>query len=219
MRLSKDKTSLIYNHRRDFREVNLSVEFVIRPSDLRQATSQLKANRGEHSDSDFVDILVSECAATFRSVGTETEVPVEGKRPGSVRLPLRIVDAIKKVVPTFKKKELPFQCEPGIVRIGSWSVKHPDIELGRIPDQRLSLPIDLSVVDTLALAQILSPDKIVQEGMRSRVEEAVGVRSRVVADAHSSLQMLGIPERQVQDLVDAHVKDAAEKLRRSLEIA
>ncbi|HEV2730928.1 MAG TPA: hypothetical protein VGV15_12920, partial [Terriglobales bacterium] len=63
----------------------MPVEFVIRTADLRRAMDQLKVNRGQRNDSDFVDILVSECAATFRAVGTETEEPANGNRPGSVR--------------------------------------------------------------------------------------------------------------------------------------
>jgi hypothetical protein len=38
----------------------------------RQQT-KLKANRGKYSDSDLVDIVVSENVAIFRSVGTESE--------------------------------------------------------------------------------------------------------------------------------------------------
>jgi hypothetical protein len=55
------------------------------------------------------------------------------------------------------------------------------------------------------LAEILSGDQIVEEGMRSRVEEAMGNRTRVVALAVATLQALGITDRQPQDLVDAHV--------------
>lgn len=196
----------------------MSVEFVVRAADLRRATNQLNANRGKHNQSDFADILVSECAATFRSVGTEAEVPVEGKHPGPVRLPLRVLDAIKRVMPTMKQKELTLLCEPGVIKIGTWSLKHPDIELGRIPDQRLNLPIDVSVLDTLALADILTADQIVEEGMRPRIQEAFETRTRVVAAALTALQPLDITERQLQDLVDTHIRDAAGRLRRSLRI-
>ena len=37
--------------------------------------------------------------------------------------------------------------------------------------------------------------------------------------AHKALQALEITERQLQALVDAHVKDAAERLRKSLRAA
>jgi hypothetical protein len=194
----------------------MPVEFVIQTADLRQATDQLKANRGKHTGSDFVDILVSESVAIFRAVGTESEVPVDGKHPGSVRVPLRIVDKINDAVTTLKTKELTFHCEPGIIKIGSFSLKHHDIELGKAPDQRLGLPIDLSVLDTLALAKILTFSQIVEEDMRARVQEATDTRARAVAAALAALQPLDITEGQLRGFVDALVQDAAERLRKSL---
>jgi len=196
----------------------LPVEFVIHASDLRRALKQLKANRGKFQETDFVDVLVSGCAVTFRSVGTEAEVPADGKRPGTVKIPLRIVDKMNSEAKTLKTEELTFLCEPGRIKVGSWSVRHPDIDLGELPDQRISLPIDVSVLDTLALAEILSVDQIVAENMRSRVEEARQIRARVVADAHAILEPLEISEQQLQGLVNAQVEEAAGRLRRSLGI-
>jgi hypothetical protein len=82
----------------------------------------------------------------------------------------------------------------------------------------LGLPVDVSVLDTLALAETLSADQIVEEGMWARVEEAMDTRTRAVATALAALQTLGITERHLQGLADAHVKDAAKRLRRSLRI-
>ena len=104
----------------------MPVEFVIRTTDLRDITKQLQANREEHSDSDLVDILVLGNVATFRSIGTEAEVSVDGKHPGSARVPLRIVDKVNEAVKTLKTNELPFRCEPGRIKVGSLSVKHPE---------------------------------------------------------------------------------------------
>ena len=192
------------------------VEFVIRPADLKRATKQVTVNRGEYLGTDSADILISEYVATFRAVGTESEVPVNGRHPGTVRIPLKIWDQIERASRTFKGKELTFTCEPGVVRIGNWCAKHPDIELGRLPDQRLSLPVDISVLDTLALAQILTPEQLVEQDMRARVEEAERVRTRAVAGAAAALQPLGITETQVQKAVDEHLADASVRLRRTL---
>jgi len=196
----------------------LPVEFIIEPTDLRQATSQLKANRGRHKETDFVDILVSECAATFRAVGAETEVPVEGKIPGSVRVPLRIVDKIEKAARSFKTAKLKFSCEPGVIKIEGLSLKHPDIQLGKLPDQRVSLPIDLSLLDTLALTKILTASQIVEEGMRERVEEAWGARTFALTNALTALRPLEVEDWQLSHLVDCHIEDAAKRLRKSLQI-
>lgn len=135
----------------------MPVEFVVQTADLLQATDQLKANRGKYSETDFVDILASESVAIFRAVGTESEAPVVGKIPGSVRVLLKTLDQINKAVTTFKTTELDFHCEPGIIKIGPWKVKNHEIKVGKIPEQRLALPIDLSVLDTLALANTYIP--------------------------------------------------------------
>lgn len=197
----------------------MTVEFTVRPSDLRQATNQLKANRGEQGQNDFIDVLVSECVASFRSIGTETEIPVNGKRPGCVRLPLKCVDSIKKILSSFKKKELTFVFEPGIVRVGTWSLKHPDIELGKLPDQRLQIPADVSVLDTLALADLLGADRVASEGMRPRVDGAIQVCHGAVLAAAEALQPLGVTEDQLQQLVDDHIRNAAERLRKIIPAA
>jgi hypothetical protein len=90
-------------------------------AELRLAACQLKVNRGEYIESDTVHILVSECVATFSAVGTQTEVPVEGKRPGAVRFSLKTLQNIKKIAPTFKKKHITLRFEPGIVWIETFS--------------------------------------------------------------------------------------------------
>jgi hypothetical protein len=194
----------------------LLVEFVISVVELRRVNSELKANRREYRDSDVVDILVSEFAATFRSIGTEAEAPVEGKSPGTVRIPLRIVDKIIRIAPSLKKRKLHFQCAPGVVRIGTFSLKHPDIESGQIPDQGLQIPIDASVLDTLAISEILGPAQIVQEGMRSRVEDAMAARGRAISAALEALDAFGITKAQIQRLIEASVTDAAARLRSGL---
>jgi hypothetical protein len=79
-------------------KMNVSVvEFVIRSSDLRKATKQLSFNRGEFKETDCADLLISSFAATFRSVGTATEVPIEGTHPGTVRLPLKVLVKVIEV--------------------------------------------------------------------------------------------------------------------------
>jgi hypothetical protein len=196
--------------------VNLPVEFVIRTTELRKITAQLQANREEHSDSDFMDIVVSDRLATFRSVGTEVVVDADGKHTGSARIPLRIMDKINKKAETFRTEELAFRCEPGCVRIDNFSVKHPDIKVDELAGHTLALPVDLSVLDTLALARILDSGKIVKEGLEPRVRKAREARDRAVANAHSTLQLFGVTDRQLDGLVEVRVKEAAERIRPSL---
>ena len=105
------------------------VEFSIRTSDLRRAIEQLKVNRGKYNDSDFVDIVITDSAARFTAVGTESEEPVEGKHLGSLRMPLKLVDTISEQLGTFKKSTVPFKCSPGVIKIESWTIRNEAIEL------------------------------------------------------------------------------------------
>src|ERR1700690_290592 len=143
------------------------VEFIIRTKDLKHAVQELSVNRGSHADP--ADILVSQCVASFCAVGTETDVPVTGKRTGSVRLPFPVLKAIAKVAPTFKDTEVTVVCEPGILRMNSWASRHPGIELRKVQSPQLGIPIDLPSPDILALARLLSPEQLIEQGLRERV--------------------------------------------------
>jgi hypothetical protein len=82
----------------------MQIEFRARVSDLRNATRQLTENRGASKDTDFADLLVSECVATLRSIGTSTELPVHGIQPGTARLPIPTLEKIAAVAKTSRAK-------------------------------------------------------------------------------------------------------------------
>ena len=188
------------------------VEFTIRTKDLKHAIKELSVNRDPGHRNETADILVSECVATFRAVGTETEVPVVGKKPGSVRLSLTMLRKLSDVAATFKGKEIPVVFAPGISKVGTMTVKHPDIELGVLPDRKLTVPVDLSVLDTLAIARLLTPQQLVEQGLRERVEEAQRGCSNAIGNAAAALQEFKVDSRQVQTLVDTQITRAAERL-------
>jgi hypothetical protein len=120
---------------------------------------------------------------------------------------------------SFKKKQARLKFEPGTVWIETFSQTHPDIELGKIPDQQLQIPLDVSVLDTLALAEILGPDGVVQEGLRARVEDAIRTRTFAVSQALEVLRPLEINESQLQRLIDDHITLAAAQLRQTLRLS
>lgn len=194
----------------------MKLELTTRTKDLRRAIREIGVNRGHHSDTDFTDILVSEFSATFRSVGTETEVPVNGIQPGSARVPFTVLARLARVVSTFKGNELKIVCEPGCLKVESFAIKHPDIEIGMIPDQRLSIPIDLSLLDTLALGRILTPQQVVEQGLRERMEEAQRSCSQAIACAASTLQPLEVDEKRITALIEERVAEAAVRMRHAI---
>jgi hypothetical protein len=189
------------------------VESNIRLSDLRKAMKQLSVNRAEYQDTDSADILVSECIATFRAVGTETEVPVTGLQPGTVRLPMKQLNDVLSMAKTYKLPEIPLRFEPGLFRVVRSVRRHPDIFLGIIPDRKLDLPVDAGVLDTLAVAQLLTPEEIANQGLRERVEVAQRRASEAVSRAFDALEHFAVPREEIQKLIDARAKVTSEKLR------
>jgi len=190
------------------------VEFVIRLSDMRKAAKQLSLNREEFGETDCADLLVSSFAATFRSVGTATEVPANGKHPGSVRLPLKLLPKLLEVAKTYRKPELTWQFEEGTMRVEKFSWTHPDIRIGTLPDPKFDLPVNAGLLQTLAMASLLSPEEIADQGLRERVETAQKRVSQAVSFAAGTLQQFEVSSRQIQELVDLSIQRNAESLRR-----
>jgi hypothetical protein len=165
-----------------------TVEFVIRLSELRKAKKQLFFNRGDFQKTDCADLLVSSCAATFRAVGTEFEAPVTGNCPGALRMPLWLLRDLVLVAPSFKKPEVKLRFEPGTAQVETWKRTHADIVIGIFPNQKLDLPADAGVVDTLAMASLLSPEQVLDQGLRERVEAAQRCASGAISRAEEALR-------------------------------
>jgi hypothetical protein len=99
-----------------------------------------------------------------------------------------------------------------MVRIETCVRRHPDISLGIFPDRKLDLPADAGALDTLAIAQLLSPEEIVNQGLRERVEAAQRQVSDAVSTASEVLRDFGVPTGRIQQLVDDRIKETSEKL-------
>jgi hypothetical protein len=192
------------------------VEFAIHFSDMRKAAKRLSVNRGEFEQTDFADLLVSSFAATFRSVGTEIEVPVNGRHPGAVRFPLRLFPKVLEVAETYNKPEIKLCFEQGKMRVEKFSWSYPDITLGTLPDLTIDLPPDAGALETLALASFLSPEQIADQGLRDRVETAQKKFSLAISAAAETLEEFGINKNQVRELVESSIRQRGETLRKAM---
>ncbi|MFZ0801791.1 MAG: hypothetical protein WBQ09_10925 [Terriglobales bacterium] len=197
----------------------MNVDFRIRVRDLAKATKHLLFNRAQFADTDFADILVSETGATFRAVGTDTEVPVNGTQPGTARLPLRVLNQIPGLARSYKERDIQISFVAGVMTVGRTKVRHQDIVVGLIPDQSVSLPPDASVLDTLAVARLLSPEEIVEQGLRERVEFAQEQATDAIAKATFALAEFGVSPEQLRALVDSRIEAVAGKLSRGKKTA
>lgn len=189
------------------------LEFKARVADLRTASKHITFNRAQNADADLVDLLVSECVATFRAVGTSTEIPVHGLRPGTARIPFLTFEKIAGVARTFKGNETTISVRDGAIKIGSWQTKSPEITTGTIPDQNIDMPADAGVLDTLAMASLLTPQKVKEQGIEHRVRNAERAKENAIDAATKALQPLDVAREQIVSLVEEHIRKTGEGLR------
>jgi hypothetical protein len=191
----------------------MAIEFTTRVADLKNATKQLLVNRGDYRETDVADLFVSECVATLRTVGTSTEIPVNGTSLGTARIPLPALQVIAKISGTFKSKDIAVQVEDGSIKVGTFRHRNPGIILGILPNQRIDLPVDTSLLDTLGVGALLTQHEIEEQGLTARMLEAWERANRAITSAASSLAAVGVSEQKIREMVEQQVNEAGERLR------
>jgi len=94
-------------------------------------------NRGKFKNTDVADLLVSECVATVRAVGTSMEIPINGISPGNARNSAVCARSGCPDRGNVKKKEVTVVIEDGAIKIGAF--RHTCL-FAENPLQSLSAP-------------------------------------------------------------------------------
>ena len=147
----------------------MDVIFTIRRADAKRALKQIQANRGREGKDDLIHVLVSEYAATFRAVGTESECPVHGIGPGTAQLPISIFE---RAIDMRTTSELQLRITDGALFSGKSCVRHGGVTVGTIPDTRISVPVDSSPLDLLVIERIIGQAAMTAQGLTSRLQKA-----------------------------------------------
>ena len=196
---------------------SVHVEFRLRTDDLKNAIRQMTLNRGQNKATDFVDVLVSECVATFRTVGSSMDAPVNGIQPGTARLPFTTLERFSLIAKTFKGKEVVVLILDGLFKVNGWQTRDGEITLGTIPDQSLDMPSDATFLDTLALASLLTPAGIKAQGLEKRVVKAQRAKEDAIDRATRALEPLLVEREKIAALVEDHIVDAGKRLQSILQ--
>jgi hypothetical protein len=194
----------------------MQIEFKARMSDLKNAARQLLVNPDPNKATDFADVLVSECIATLRTVGTSIELPVHGIQRGTARLPLVILQKFAKVAHTFKVNETRVLIWDGLIKIGGWQTRSAEITLGTIPDQSFDIPGEAHFLDTLAAATLLTTEELKVQGLERRVAIAERAKEDAIDRATRAMEPLMVEREKIAALVHEHIAHAGERLQRVL---
>jgi len=191
----------------------MDVVFKIRRADLKRILRELQANRGRHSKSDQVSVLVSEYAATFRAPGTDSEYPVHGISPGVAHLPIAMLERITEMRTT---NELELRFTDGAVLCGKSTVRHQAITVGNIPNIHVQVPINPSSFELVVIGRVLGEALVAEQGLGDRLQKATKQMNFAVSSAASCLACFGVTEAGVKLLVEAAIEDAQADIRKGV---
>ena len=189
------------------------VVFTIRRADAKRALKQIQANRGREGKDDFVHVLVSEYAVTFRAVGTEAEYPVNGISPGAAKLPIPILD---KAIDMRSTNEIQLRVTDGVIFCGKAAVRHPGVSVGSIPDTRISVPVNASPFDILVIERILGKEAAAGQGLASRLQKANEGLQVALSRATAELSPYGLCSSDLESLIEEAMRAAEPKVRAAL---
>jgi hypothetical protein len=189
------------------------VLFIIRRTDLNRAIREVQANCKGFPDIKTVNLLVSEFAITVRSVGMESEYPVNGIQPGTFQMPITV---LKRIASMRDTKELALHVQEGSVDSGSSTVRHPEIHLSSIPDLRVSVPIDAPLFDLLVIGRLLDAAELEKQGLTQRIAKARAQLHRDVGIASSCLSRYSISRHDLEALLEQVMKKAEPTIRAAI---
>jgi len=184
--------------------------FEIRHADLMRAIRQVQANAKHAPDIKSVDILVSEIAMTVRSVGIESEFPIVGIQPGTFQMPIAV---LKQIAAMQKTTVIALSIRVGEVSAASSTVRHPKISLSRIPNLRISFPVDVSDFDLLVIARLFNPDELQRQGLADRVSKTREKLTKDVRYAATLLSSYHVTKEDLEAVIERIQKEAEPRLR------
>lgn len=191
----------------------MDVVFTIRRADAKRALKQIQASRGREGKEDLIQVLVSEYAATFRAVGTQSECPVHGISPGTAQVPIPVFE---KALDMRTTNELQLRTTDGAIFSGKSSVRHAAVTVGTIPDTRISVPIDSLPFDLLVIERLIGEAAMTAQGLTSRLQKAKEGLPLALAKAAAELGPYGVNAEDLRALVENAMREAEPRVKEAL---
>ncbi len=189
------------------------VEFVISAKEFKKNIRMILSGRAKHLDTDSADFRAVANSLDLSSVGTETQMDAEVIQAGRARVPLVVLKTLKKAAVTFKQDKLEIQIEDGRVKLQSYGLSHSGIHLLEIESRVADIPVDASLLDTLAVVKLFSGKELSDSGLLPRVHEARLAAVAAIDHATTCLSKFEIPREAIQQLLEDHIGERSAALK------
>ena len=189
------------------------VEFIVGAKEFKKSVRMILSGRTQHLDTDAADFRAVANLLDLSSVGTETQMDAEVTQAGCARMPLIMLKGLKKAAVTFKQDKLRIQIEDGRVKLQSLSLSHPGIQLLEMGTRVADIPMDASLLDTLAMVKLFSGRDLSDSGLLPRVHEARLAAVAAIDHATTCLSKFEVPRETVQKLFEDHISKRSASLK------
>ncbi|MGA3126171.1 MAG: hypothetical protein ABSD13_05615 [Candidatus Korobacteraceae bacterium] len=181
------------------------LEFLVRTQELKKAIRLMLSGRKEYLSHDTADFRAVADTLELSSTGSSTAIEATVTQAGYARVPFDVLNNLRRAAVSYTKTRVRLRIEPGRLRIESFGLSHPDIELRRIGGRMADLPVNATPLDALALVKLLSSGEIAEAGLSARVLDAQERAISAIEWATDSLKEFRVPREAISDLLESHL--------------
>lgn len=192
----------------------MAIEFSIEREDLVQAMKPFFGKRklSKSAALDYVDIKAQENEVEFMTTGFSSSTMAEVASPGSARLPFPLFETVfrnpQKLAWT-PAGRLSVCITDGHIQAGPTAFDHRDVSIGASKERIVDLPINASLVDTLALGFRFNTQELADSGLWDRVQATRQRADELIDRAKELLEPLEITRDDLGGFVSDHIKRRA----------
>lgn len=192
------------------------IDFTITARDFKKAVKIVLVGRAEHAQEDTADFILRGDELQICSTGTSTNVAATVASAGYARMTIPMLRKMLKLAATFKQERLRIRIEAERVRIETFGISSPDIELKPLGGRIADVPVNASTLDLIALLKLYSHEEIEESGLAARVAKAQEIAIADLDRAASSLKEYGVRRDDIRHLMETAISDHAKTITRAL---
>lgn len=187
----------------------MPIEFSIETEEVTQRLKPLFAarSRGREAEVHDVDLKAQGNQVAVVTMGVEVSFPASVKSSGYARIPYASFETIFRSLDELGSGRMTISITDEKLIAGPITLDHPGISTQLIGTRIADLPVDASLIDTLALGLRFSPDELVDSGLVGKVMEGQKKATALIEKAVEVLAPFKISVDALRDLVDARVRE------------
>jgi hypothetical protein len=186
----------------------MPVEFFVEVGEFTEALRSFffGDERGIEGALEYVDLLAGKDAVTLDLTGASAQLRAKIKSAGYARIPYGVFEGAFKDTGKPGIELMGVHIINGEMKVGAEVFKHHAIAVRLIGARIADLPIDASLMDTLALSLRFSQQELIDGGVWSNVLDAKRQAAKLIEASTRTLEPLGIGGEALTEFVWGQIR-------------